>query len=210
MPIDVRIVFLVRGENQRNQLRLVAESVGEERADGPIDLARGQNFFFAGPAFALDKAAGNAPAGVGVLAVIHREGEEIDAFPGSGEATAVASTTVSPVDHQRGARGLLGHAAGLKNQPFAAGKLDGYFMLGRHSVLVSFCSLGKLVWGSAPPALQGIPARSPRQRSHAARSAWVRYSVSNGDRDQCPVWVLPVQCWLSDYLRIPSLPITSR
>jgi hypothetical protein len=41
---------------------------------------------------------------------------------------------------------LLGHAPGLKDQALAAGKLDGYFMLGRHRVLISVFSLGKLVW----------------------------------------------------------------
>jgi hypothetical protein len=48
---------------------------------------------------------------------------------------------------------LLGHAAGLKDQPLAAGKLDGYFMLGRHIVLVSFFSLGKFVVGRRRRAL---------------------------------------------------------
>ena len=50
---------------------------------------------------------------------------------------------------QCSARGLLGHASGLKDQPLAAGKLDSYFMLCRHRVLFSFFSLGKLVDGKA-------------------------------------------------------------
>ena len=37
---DVGIVFLVGGEDQRDDLGLVAEAVGEERADGAVDLAR--------------------------------------------------------------------------------------------------------------------------------------------------------------------------
>ena len=77
----VGIVFLVGGEDQRNHLGLVAETVGEERADGAVDLAAGQHFFFAGPAFALDEAAGDASAGVSVLAVVDGEGEEVDALP---------------------------------------------------------------------------------------------------------------------------------
>ena len=125
----VGIVLLVGGEDQRNHLRLVAESVGEQRADGAVDLAAGQNFLFAGPAFALDKAAGNASAGIGVLAVIHGEGEEIDAFPGVGRGHGGGQNDGFARGHQCGARGLLGHAAGLKDQPLAAGKLDGYFML---------------------------------------------------------------------------------
>ncbi len=77
----IGVVFLVGGKNQRNQLRFIAKSIREERAQRPIDLATRQNLLFAGPALALDKSAGNASAGVGVLAVIHREREEIDAFP---------------------------------------------------------------------------------------------------------------------------------
>ncbi len=80
----VGVVLLVGGEDQRNHLGLIAEPVGEERTDGAVDLAAGQHFFFAGPAFALDEAAGNASAGVGVFAVIHGEGEKVDAFPGVG------------------------------------------------------------------------------------------------------------------------------
>ncbi len=49
---------------------------------------------------------------------------------GSGDATAVARTTVFAGRDKGRARGLLGHAAGLKDQTLAAGKLDGYFMLG--------------------------------------------------------------------------------
>ncbi len=140
----IGIVFLVGGEDQRDHLGLIAETIREERTDGAVDLAAGQNFFFAGPAFALDEAAGDAAAGVGVLAVIDGEGEKIDAFPGIGRGDCSGQNNGFARGHQCGARGLLGHAAGLKDQPLAAGKLDGYFMLGRHRVLVSFFRLGNL------------------------------------------------------------------
>ncbi len=42
----VGIVLLVRGEDQCDHLRLVAESVGEQRADGAIDLTRRSEFLF--------------------------------------------------------------------------------------------------------------------------------------------------------------------
>ena len=77
---DIRIVFLIRREDERDDLRLVAEAFRKERADGTVDLPRGQDLFLAGTSFALDEAAGDAAAGVGVLAVIHGEGKEIDAF----------------------------------------------------------------------------------------------------------------------------------
>ena len=43
---------------------------------------RGQDFLGGGPAFALDEAAGELAGGVGLLAVIDDEGEEIAALVG--------------------------------------------------------------------------------------------------------------------------------
>ena len=74
---------------------------------------------------------------------------------GSGEATAVAKHNGFARSHQGCAGCLLRHAASLKYQPLAAGKLDSYFMLRRHRVLVSFCSLGKLV--GRRERSQGLP-----------------------------------------------------
>ena len=65
----------------------------------------------------------------------------------SGEATAVARTTVSPV-LTSAAPEAAGHAPRFKNQPLATGKLDGYFVL-RHTTSPRFivCSLENLVLG---------------------------------------------------------------
>src|SRR5262249_56056166 len=81
------VVWGIRGENQENDRGRVAEAFRERGAKGAIDLPRGQDFTFAGPAFALDKAAGNAPAGIGIFAIVHGEREEIDAFARIGRAT---------------------------------------------------------------------------------------------------------------------------
>ncbi len=143
----VGIVFLVGGEDQGDDLGFIAETIREERTDGAIDLAAGEHFFLAGPTFALDEAAGNAAAGVGVLAVVNGEGEEVDSLSGIGRGDCGGQNNGFARGDQCGARGLLGHAAGLKDQPLAAGKLDSYFMLGRHRVLFSVFSLGKLVGG---------------------------------------------------------------
>ena len=167
----VGIVFLVGGENQRDDLRLVAETIREERADGAIDLAAGQHFFFAGPAFTLDKATGNASTCIGVFAVIHGQGEEVDAFPGVGRCNSSCQHHGFARGYQCGARGLLGHAAGLKDQPLAAGKLDRYFML-RHRVLVSFFSLGKFVMGRRRWALGKV--RSCREGAECAQMSGFR------------------------------------
>ena len=183
----IRVILFVSREDQRDQLRLIAESVGEQRTDRAVDLPRRQNLFFAGPALALDEASGNAPACVRVLAIIHCQRKEVDAFARVGRSHSRCQYNRFARAHQGCATGLLCHAAGLKDQPLAAGKLDGYFMLRRHIVLVSFCSLGKLVWDAQSRAWK-IQTRTLPQLLRAARGALVLYSVSDGDRDQCPVW----------------------
>jgi hypothetical protein len=72
---------------------------------------------------------------------------KVDSLPGIGRSYCCGQDNCFASGHQCGARSLLGHAPGLKDQPLAAGKLDSYFMLGRHRVLFSFFSLGKLVGG---------------------------------------------------------------
>jgi len=81
---DVRVVFGVGGEDERNDLGFTAESFGEQRTDGAIDLAAGEGFAVTHAAFALDEAAGDAATGVSVFAVVDGEREEGDANAGFG------------------------------------------------------------------------------------------------------------------------------
>ena len=83
MPHNVGIVIGVGGEHEGDDLGLALESFGEHRADGPVDLAAGEHFALAHAAFALDEAAGDASAGIGVFAVVNSEGEKIDARRGA-------------------------------------------------------------------------------------------------------------------------------
>ena len=77
---DIRIILFVRGKDECDDLRLVAEVFGEERPDGTVNLPRGQDLFLAGTSFALDESAGDASTSVGVLTVVHRERKEVDAL----------------------------------------------------------------------------------------------------------------------------------
>src|SRR5207237_8658579 len=79
---DVRVVFGVGVENDGTDLGFATRALGKKWPDGAINLAAGENFALAGTAFTLDETAGDASTGVGVLAVIHRKREEIDAFAG--------------------------------------------------------------------------------------------------------------------------------
>ena len=81
---DVGIILGISGENEGDDLGLALKSFGEHGADRAVNLAAGEDFALAHAAFALDKAAGNASAGVGVFAVVNGEREKIDARAGLG------------------------------------------------------------------------------------------------------------------------------
>ena len=81
---DVRVIFGVGGEDEGDDLGFAAEAIREQGPHGAVNLAAGENFTLAGAAFALDEAAGDASAGVGVFAIVNGQGEEIDAFAGIG------------------------------------------------------------------------------------------------------------------------------
>ena len=100
-------------DDQRDDLRLAAPAVREERADRAIDQAAREHFLFGRLAFALEEPAGDPARGVGVLLVIAGERQEVDPFArvrvgaGGHEDHGVAQAD----DHR--AVGLLGHAAGF-------------------------------------------------------------------------------------------------
>jgi hypothetical protein len=53
-----------------DDLRLIAETRGEQRADRAVDQAGGQNLLFRRAAFALEKAAGNLAGGESLFLVV--------------------------------------------------------------------------------------------------------------------------------------------
>ena len=94
---DVGIVLQVMAQHGADDLRLVAEAGREQRADRPVDEARGQHLLLGRPAFALEEAAGDLAGGEGLFLVVDGEREEIDPRLRLPLApTAVQSTTVSP------------------------------------------------------------------------------------------------------------------
>src|SRR6185437_9686553 len=77
---NIGIIFFVGGKHERNHLGLAAEAFREQRAHRAVNHAADENFALAGPAFALNKSAGDASASVGVFTVIHSKREEINSF----------------------------------------------------------------------------------------------------------------------------------
>ena len=104
---DIRIVFRVGGEHHRDDLGLAAEALGEQRPDGTIDLAAGQDLALAGTAFALDETARNASGGISVFAVVNGKREEVNAFPRFGIGTSGSQNNVIAHANNAGTMCLL-------------------------------------------------------------------------------------------------------
>ena len=130
---DVGVIFLVGGVDECDDLGLVAEGLGEEGADGAVDLARGEDFLLAGAAFTLDEAAGDASASIGEFAVFDGEREEVDALFGVGRCDGGCQYGVVATGGESGAGSLLGDAPCLEFNMLATGKLNGYVLLHKHS-----------------------------------------------------------------------------
>ena len=104
---NIGIVGGIRRQHHGDDLGLAAEAFGEQRPNRAIDLPAGQNLALAGTPFALDESARNASGGVGVLAVIHREGEEVDALAGIGVGASGGENHVIANAHYAGTVCLL-------------------------------------------------------------------------------------------------------
>src|SRR5208282_4025691 len=81
---DIGIVFRVGGQDKGDDLGLAPEAFGEHRTDRPVNLAAGESLALAHAPFALDKAAGDASAGISVFAVVDGERKKVDALAGFG------------------------------------------------------------------------------------------------------------------------------
>ena len=118
----VRIIFTIRREDKRNNLRLVTESFGEHGTNRAIDLPAGENFFLTHAAFALDEAAWKASAGVGVLTIVNGEREKIDSFARLGVGHGSGENNVVPKAHDGRSVGLLGDLPCFKCESFTPGQ----------------------------------------------------------------------------------------
>ena len=108
----VRVVLPIGGDRAGLDLDLVAVRLGEERADRPVDQPRSQDLLGGRPAFTLDEAAGKLARGVGLLAVVNGQREEVESFPARGGDDGDQRHGVAdPDDH--GAAGLFGEMTGL-------------------------------------------------------------------------------------------------
>ena len=116
---DVGLVLLVAGEHRRDDLRVLLEPVGEERAQRPIHDPAGEDLLVALAGLALEEAAGDLAGRVRLLDELAGEGEEV-------EAGALVLRDGGHQDHRLAERdedrpvGLLGESARLEGEGSAA------------------------------------------------------------------------------------------
>src|SRR5262249_25305580 len=115
-----RVVLRVRAEHGDDHLHVVAVALGEERADGAVGQARGEDGVLGRAALALDEAAGDLADGVEALLDVDGEREEVDALARGGAGRGRAGEAGAAVAHEGGPAGLLGEAAGLDAEHAAA------------------------------------------------------------------------------------------
>ncbi len=116
---DVGVGVGVGREDHHLNLHLVPEALGPQGADGPVDHPHREDFLGAGPAFALEKAAGELSGGGHLLAVVDEQGEEVDVLPFGGGDHRAEHDGVAVADEGR-AGGLPGEPADLDAHESAA------------------------------------------------------------------------------------------
>src|SRR5581483_5120566 len=120
--------------------------VGKEWADGAINLASSENFAFTGTAFALNEPAGDASAGIGVLAIINSEWKEVLSFARLRSSHCCGEDNVIADSYQRGAGRLFGQTASFKFESLTACEFNGCVLL--HGFLISWSAASEQRWGA--------------------------------------------------------------
>src|SRR6266516_2916180 len=117
----VGVVLLVRRQHVDEDLDLVLEAFGEERADGAVGDPRRQNLLVLWPPFTLQKAARDLAGGIALFTVFDGEGEEREGRDVVPHRHRRQQHRL-PELHQAGAGGLLGQPSRLELQG-AAGEI---------------------------------------------------------------------------------------
>ncbi|MCY1353720.1 hypothetical protein D9M69_400710 [compost metagenome] len=141
---DVRIGLLAGGHHGADDLHFVEETFREQRADRPVDQARGQGLFLGRTRFTLEETTGDLAGGVGFFLVVHGQREEPLARIGLLGADHGAQHADVVIDaDQHGAGGLTGDTASLEGD----GRLTELELLDYrvHGVFLLFVALGKAV-----------------------------------------------------------------
>ena len=121
---DVGFIFAVRRKHHVVDLHVIPVAFGEERADGAVSDAGGENLLLARTCLAFEVTAGETAGRVILLAVLDLQREKVDAFArlvGAGHRGKHQGVTQTA---HRGASGLTGEQSGLNSHRGSA-HLDG-------------------------------------------------------------------------------------
>jgi len=148
-----RCIVLVYRHDHVADGAVISQVFREQRADRAVDDAGCQ-------ALALEEAARNASGGVGVLAIVDGQGEEVARHRARGHAGGRQHHGVAEA-HGAGAVGLLGQVAGLHDQAIGA---DGDFDSVLHQgSFVRSRRPGRQAGGRRPSAPRGAGDRTARR-----------------------------------------------
>ena len=95
---------------------VVAHILGEEGTDGPVDDAGGQDGLLARAALATLEGAGDFAHGIHFFLIVHRQGEEVHAFPRLVRRGDGAQQDGFAIADEAGAAGQLGQLAGFHHE----------------------------------------------------------------------------------------------
>ena len=147
---DVGIVLQIMAQHRGDDLHLVVETLGEQRADRPVDEPADQCLVLARPAFTLEEAARDATGGERLLLVIHGEREKVLAGLGGPHADDGTQHDRLAVAGEHGAVGLAGDLARLQHQ-LAAAPIEFFAEVIEHASFLAGARRGRGAgWRSVP------------------------------------------------------------
>ena len=175
-------MLAVDAQRHRDELRLTAPALGEQRAQRTIDHAGDERALLGRTALALEEGAGDLARGVHALFDVHRQREEVDVAEVA-RSRCAQNHCVALADDD-GAGGLLGHLAGLEGD-LGSCDLDGDTGLGSTHMKLSFCSGAPVVVrrtcvlsASVYEPRHGSPVRPATRRREPRHSALRRRTAS--------------------------------
>ena len=208
----------VQRQHVDDDLHFVVEAFGEQRAQRPVDQARGQRLELARAAFTLEEAAGDLAGGVGLLDVVDGQREEVLARLGvlrrddGGQHHGVLD-----VDDD-GAAGLAGDLAGLERDGVLT-PLERLGDLVEHAHVWSPVVVERLQGGAADPERgpggDAIPLRrcsdriEQRWNDTAAPGVLVPNGFQKNGKSLCWRSQTGSDASRGDYLRRPSFWISA-
>ena len=113
---DVRLVDLVTREQQTDELNLVEEAIGEERAARTIAEAGGENFLFGRATFAFEETTGETTGCGEFLAVVDGQGKEVLTWAHGGGGGSRHEDLGLALSYGDGAIGEFRHVTGSERE----------------------------------------------------------------------------------------------